>query len=157
MKATIENLDIYDWIRTNSEHFDLSDSLRPDMKNNDNIKVPGKMKDELHSLVMKDWLALNPKVYSFNHQTLKENRIVYQNKKTLKGISKAVVKNEITRQDYEQVHKTNSPIKRNVSSIRSFDHNVYTFRTENIALTSYYDKLNMIDGNTCVPFGYSPK
>ena len=54
------------------------------MKNNDNIKVPGKFKDELNSLVMKDVIALNPKVYSFNHQTLKENQIVYRNKKTLK-------------------------------------------------------------------------
>ena len=35
----IENPDIYDWIKTNKEHFDLSDSLRPDMKSNDNIKA----------------------------------------------------------------------------------------------------------------------
>ena len=42
------------------------------MKSNDNIKVPGKFKDELNSLVMKDWLALNPKVYSSNHQTMKD-------------------------------------------------------------------------------------
>ena len=82
---------------------------------------------------------------------------IYQNKKTLKGISKAVVKNEITHKDYEQVHKINIPIKRNVSSIRSFDHNVYTFRTEKIALTSYYDKMYMIDGNNCFPYGYDPQ
>ena len=54
------------------KHFDLSDSLRPDMKNNDNKKVVGKFKDELNSLVMKDFIALNPKVYSFNHQSMKE-------------------------------------------------------------------------------------
>ena len=105
---------------------------------------------------MKDFIALNPKVYSFNYQTFKENQIVYQTKKTLKGVSKAVVKNEITHQDYEKVHKDNIPLKRNVTSIRSFNHNVVTFRTSKIALTSHYDKMKMIDGNTCVPFGYNP-
>ena len=90
------------------------------MKNKDNIKVPGKFKDELNSLIMKDFIALNPKVYSFNYQTMKEHKIVYQNKKISKGVSKAVVKNEITYQDYEKVHKDNIPIKRNVTSIRSF-------------------------------------
>ena len=85
-----------------------------------------------------------------------ENQIIYQNQTTLKGVSKAVVKNEITYQDYVKVHKDNIPIKRNVTSIRSFNHNVVTFRTEKIALTSYYDKMKMIDGNTCLPFGYNP-
>ena len=127
------------------------------MKNNDNKKVVGKMKDELQSLPMQEWIALNPKVYSYNYQTLKENQIVYENKKTLKGVSKSVVKNEITYQDYEQVHKDNIPIKRNVTSIRNFNHNVVTFRTEKIALTSYYDKMFIVDGNNCVPFGYNPK
>ena len=103
------------------------------MENNDNQKVVGKFKDELNSLLMTEFIALNPKVYSFNYQTMKENQIVHQNKKTLKGVSKAVVKNEITFQDYEKVHKDNIPIKRNVTSIRSFNHNVVTFRTEHIA------------------------
>ena len=85
-----------------------------------------------------------------------EHELIFKNKKTLKGVSKAVVKNEITYQDYVQVHKDNIPIKRNVTSIRSFNHNVVTFRTEKIALTSYYDKMKMIDGNTCLPFGYNP-
>ena len=94
---------------------------------------------------MTEFIALNPKVYSFNYQTMKENQIVYQNKKTLKGVSKAVVKNEITYQDYEKVHKDNIPIKRNVTSIRSFNHNVVTFRPEKIAVPSFYDKMKMID------------
>ena len=153
---SIQHPDIYEWIKNNKKHFDLSGSLRPDLKNTENNKVVGKFKDELNSLLMTDFIALNPKVYSFNYQTMKENKIVYQNKKTLKGVSKAVVKNEITYQDYEKVHKDNIPIKRNVTSIRSFNHNVVTFRTEKIALTSDYDKMKMIDGNTCVPFGYNP-
>ena len=35
--------DIYDWIKNNTKYFDLSDSLRPDMKNTENNKVVLKM------------------------------------------------------------------------------------------------------------------
>ena len=64
---------IYDWIKANPQHFDLSDSLRRDIKNNDNKKVVGKMKDELQSLVLKEWIGLNPKVYCYYYPTMKEN------------------------------------------------------------------------------------
>ena len=89
---SIQHHDIYGWIKNNKQHFDLSDSLRHDMKDNDNKKVVGKFKDELNSLVMKDFIAANPKVYSFNYQTLKENQIVYQNKKTLKEYLKLLLR-----------------------------------------------------------------
>jgi len=80
-----------------------------------------------------------------------------KNKKTLKGVSKCVVKNEITHADYEEVLKTNEPLKRHVTSLRSFNHNVVTYRAEKVALTSFYDKMCMTDANTCVPFGYIKK
>ena len=134
----------------------MSGSLRPDLKDTENNKVVGKFKDELNSLLMTEFIALNPKAYSFNYQTLKENQIVYETKKILKGVSKAVVKNEITYQEYEQVHKDTVLIERDVTSLRSFNHNVFTHTTPKIALTSYYDKMKMIDSNTCVPFGYNP-
>ena len=115
------------------------------------------MKDKLINIEVEKG---NPQFYNVISKTgddTEEHKLIFKNKKTLKGVSKAVVKNEITHKDYVQVHKDMIPIKRHVSSIRSFDHNVYTFRTEKIALTSYYDKMNMVDGNTCVPFGYIPK
>ena len=45
-------------------------------------------------------------------------------------------------------------VLRDVVSIRSFEHKVYTIKTPKIALTAYYDKMYMTDSNTCVPFGY---
>ena len=150
------------------------------------------MKDELRSLVMKAWLALNPKVYSFNCQAIQdqhekqmketlvdvpvnkniksrvyrvidmtgkdeEHQLILKNKKTLKSVSTAIVKNEITHEDYEKVYETNEPLKKHVTSLRSFNHNVVTYRAEKVALTSFYDKMCMTDANTCVPFGYIPK
>ena len=80
--------------------------------------------------------------------------MILKNKKTLKGVSKCVVKNEITRGDYKQVFNANIQLKENVTSIRSFNHNVVTFRAEQVALTYFYDKMCMTDANTCVLFGY---
>jgi len=147
--------------------------------------------DELRSLVMKAWLALNPKVYSFNCQAIQdkhekqlkdklidvqvekgkslvyrvidktgkdeEHQLILKNKKTLKGVSKAVVENEIAHDHYEKVYETNEPLKRHVTSLRSFNHNVVTYRAEKVALTSFYDKMRITDANTCVPVGYIPK
>ena len=47
-------------MRDNKSHFDLSeDKYNPD---NENKKALGKFKDELNGVVMKNFIALNPKV-----------------------------------------------------------------------------------------------
>ena len=66
----IETDDLYEWIKTNKHYFDLSDSLRPDLKDDGNKKVLGKFKDEMNSLLKKEITALNPKVYSIVHEHL---------------------------------------------------------------------------------------
>ena len=48
----------------------------------------------------------------------------------------------------------NKPKKCNVVSIRSFNHELFTVSHNKTALTSYYDKMNMVSGNECVPFGF---
>ena len=142
----IEHPDIYKWIGENKNYFDLSDSQNPQIHDNTNKKVLGMFKDELSSIPMKEFTALNPKVYSFEG--------VNENAKKLKGVSKVVVKKEITHEDYNKVLKTGESVKRDVVGFRSFNHQIYTVKTNKTALTSYYDKLYMIDSNNCVPFGY---
>ena len=48
-------------------HFDLSDSVREDLKDNKNKKVIGRFKDETNSLPITEFVALNPQCYSYNH------------------------------------------------------------------------------------------
>ena len=75
------------------QHVGLSDSIRPELNGNTNNKVLGKLKDDLNTLLMTEFLALNPKVYTINHQTLNEfNKVKVKSKKALKGVSKVVVK-----------------------------------------------------------------
>jgi hypothetical protein len=177
---TIQHDDVYEWMGANKEHFDLSDTRRLEIKDDTNKKVIGKFKDEMGGLIMKEFLGLIPKVYSSINQHVKEkkelidqynpetqkmgftvkmNETYYENynKKTLKGVSKIVVKKDITHQDYKNVLKTNKPIFKKITSIRSFNHQLYTFSQKKVALTSFYDKMIMIDSNTCVPYGYKNK
>ena len=50
------------------------------------------------------------------------------NTKKCKGVSKTVVKNHITHNDYVEVLKTNKSISREIVSIRSFNHQLYTYK-----------------------------
>ena len=155
---SINHDDIYEWIKNNKQYFDLSESLRPDLQDNSNKKVYGKIKDELNSLSMSEVIALNPKIYSYNYQKLKDDDTIEStNKKVLKGVSKVVVKKEITHENYIDVLTTNIPLIKNITSIRSHNQQLYTTAQNKVALTSYYDKMKMLNSIDCVPFGYNPK
>ena len=103
------------------------------------MKTLGKFKDEFYSLIIKEWLALNPKCYRINHQTLEDLKevlkaneqkeiiepidpkdIIEKNKKTCKGIKAVVLKNEIAHQDYQNILETTATAKRDIISTRSF-------------------------------------
>lgn len=142
-------------MKINKQYFDLSDCKREDLKDYANNKKLGAFKDELHSEVMIDFISLNPKVYSFNHQHIDDNqKFQISNKRLCKGVSKVVVQNEIVHQDYINVIETNIPINRDITSFRSYKHEVFTIRQNKTCLTSFYDKMYMVDQKNSVPFGF---
>jgi hypothetical protein len=153
---SIEHDDIYDWTKRHDANFDLSESTREDLRDSKNKKVLWKMKDEMNSSLMKEFIALNPKVYSVTHEKLNEEtqKIEIENKKTLKGVSKVVVKKEITHEAYVKVLEKDEKLKCYVTSLRSFNHQIYTVKSEKIALNNFYDKMMMIDSIHCIPYGY---
>jgi hypothetical protein len=154
----IRDTDIYNWISNNKNHFDLSDSLRPELKDNQNKKVIGKFKDEMNSLLITQFVAENPKVYSIEHQDIVDDVIEEKHyTKKAKGVSKVVLKKEINHADYIKVLETGKPVVKDVISIRSFNHQLYTVKQKKVVLTSFYDKMNLIDNVTCEPFGYKNK
>ena len=77
-----------------------------------------------------------------------------KNQKTLKIISKTTIETEITHKNYVKVLGTNEPQSRNVYSIRSFNHELFTYAQSKTALTSWSDKSYLIDGNNSTPYGY---
>ena len=42
----------------------------------------------------------------------------------------------------------------NVVSIRSFNQQLFTYKNDKIALTSYYDEMQLLDSINCEPYGY---
>ena len=58
---------IYQWIKAKKSHFELSDSIREDLKDDANTKVIGQFKDETNILPITEFVALNPKCYSLKH------------------------------------------------------------------------------------------
>ena len=68
--------------------------MRPDLQNDENKKVLGKFKDEMNSLIMKQWLALNPKVYISIHEHFDKTTktISETNKQNLKVLVKRLFK-----------------------------------------------------------------
>ena len=134
------------------------------------------MKDELHDIPFQEFISLNPKVYRLQLGKLKDEfrdsfieRVIALNPKEngdsvkadgirkLKGVSKAVVKHELDHTDYDEVLKANSAVEKNVTSLRSLNHQLYTIQQKKIALTAWYDKMAMLDRIHCAPFGYKGK
>ena len=77
---TIQHDNIYQWIKENKTHFDLSDTVREDLKDDENNKVIGKFIDETNSFPKTESVALNPKCYSFKH--LKKDDTINNPKKS---------------------------------------------------------------------------
>ena len=77
-----------------------------------------------------------------------------KDKKTRKGVQKSVVKKDITHAEYLKVLKTGETLSKEVIGFRSDNHVIYTTKTKKKALTSWYDKMHMIDEINNVPFGY---
>jgi hypothetical protein len=76
-------------VEENNKHFDLNNS-----------KIVGLFKEEAY--LIKEFTALNPKVYSIIHEHFDKDKKQFHNNyntKKLKGVSKAVVKNNIKHTD----------------------------------------------------------
>ena len=141
--------DIYEWVKQNRQHFDLSDSIRKDRKDNTNKKKLGMMKDEMNTLAIKSFIGVNPKCYSFTYSDKIEKNV-----KKCKGVSKATLKNEIKHCNYLNTLITGQRMTKQITSIRSFNHQLYTIQQDKICLNAYYDKMRLLNKFDCVPFGF---
>ena len=72
----------------------------------------------------------------------------------MKSVSKAVVNGTIKDEHFDTTLMTDEKLYREVKSIRSFKDEIYSYVVTKVALTSYYDKMRMVDAINCTPFGY---
>ena len=98
-----------------------------------NKKVLGMFKDEEAGKIVKEFVGLRAKLYSYKMDEGKE-------KKRCKGIKKAVVEKSITHEDYLTCLETGKEQLRRQNIIRSYEHVLYTEEVNKIALSAADDK-----------------
>ena len=104
------------------------------------------MKDELGGEIMKEFIALRPKMYSY--------RVGNSEPKKCKGIKKCVVKKTITFEDYKRCLFGGRNIHRSQLLFRSNKHEVKTLEVNKLALNSQDDKRITIDGIASYAIGH---
>ena len=98
-----------------------------------NKKVLGMFKDEATGKIIKEFVGLRAKLYSYKMDEGKEN-------KRCKGIKKDVVEKSITHEDYKTCLETGKEQLRRQNIIRSYEHTLYTEEVNKIALSATDDK-----------------
>ena len=134
--------DIYEDLLDLRKHVDLSvypkDSpyFRPENK-----KVIGKFSDEKPDHVIKEVIALKPKMYSILAEPLPTSRQKEKKENfiTAKGITAAAQK-LLTHEDYRSVLVSRKAMNVDVRSIRSFNHKLFTISVNKKGLSAYDDK-----------------
>ena len=98
-----------------------------------NKKVIGMMKDEAGGKIIEEFVGLRAKLYSYKMHSGGSTR-------KCKGIKKAVIKNEITHEDYKNCLFGRKSAFRKMNVIRSHSHNIYTEKINKVALSGDDDK-----------------
>ena len=111
-----------------------------------NKKVIGLMKDELGGEVMKEFISLRPKMYSY--------RVGNAEPKKCKGVKKCVVKKTITYEDYKDCLFKGRNVHKSQLLFRSDKHEVRTLEVNKLALNSQDDKRISIDGIASYAMGH---
>ena len=103
-----------------------------------NRKVIGPMKDELGGEIMREFVSLRPKMYSY--------KVGNSEPKKCKGIKKCVVKKTISFDDYKKCLFSGERTHRSQLLFRSRKHEVKTLDVNKLALSREDDKRITING-----------
>ena len=111
-----------------------------------NKKVIGLIKDELGGKIMKEFICLRPKMYSYRDEGSEP--------KKCKGIKKCVVKKTIGFDDYKRCLFDGTMIYRSQMMFRSKKHNVKTLEVNKLALSREDDKRVSINQISSLAMGH---
>ena len=100
----------------------------------ENKKIIGLMKDELGGRIIREFVALKPKTYSYLTDDCKED-------KKAKGTKKCVIKRMIKFDDYKKCLLNDEVVLKSQQRFKSKGHDVYIENINNIALSNNDDKI----------------
>jgi alpha-galactosidase/6-phospho-beta-glucosidase family protein len=132
----IKTEDFYEDIKKDvDEWFDNSEYPKEHKcYNENNKKVIGKFKDEAGSKIIEEFVGLRSKLYSYKMFGEIDGH------KKCKGIKKAVVKKEITHEDYKECLFGRKEQMRKMCVLRSHRHDIYSEEINKVALSADDDK-----------------
>ncbi len=110
----------------NEDEIDLSE-ITGKFKGTQNTKVLGKLKLEVGSKIITEFLALSPKSYSYNYCS--------KEIKKAKGVSLFVSGKTMAFEDYRRVLDRNPSQTKTIYGIRSFNQQLYTTCEDNMVLS----------------------
>ena len=148
----IETEDFYKDISGDvKDRFDTSDypeNHPSGIPTGENKKVLGMMKDEVAGKIIKEFVGLRSKLYSFVMDDGGET-------KKCKGIKKQVVESSIRHEHYNTCLTTGKELLRKQNILRSYDHEVYTEEVNKVALSALDDKRHILsDGMDTLALGH---
>ena len=111
-----------------------------------NKKVIGLMKDELGGNIMREFIALRPKMCAY--------KIESDEFKKCKGIKKCVVEKDIKFEDYKRCLMTGEMKYRLQMTFRSKLHKIATIKTNKLALSREDDKWKYVDNINSLARGH---
>ena len=113
-----------------------------------NKKVLGMFKDEAAGKIIKEFVGLRAKLYSYKMDEGGES-------KKCKGIKKQVVESSISHEDYKTCLLTGKEQLRKQNILRSYEHEVYTEEVNKVALSALDDKRYILgDGVHTLAWGH---
>ena len=148
----IETEDFYKDISGDvKDRFDTSDypeNHPSGIPTGENKKVLGMMKDETAGKIIKEFVGLRSKLYSFVMDDGEET-------KKCKGIKKQVVERSIRHEHYKTCLTTGKELLRKQNILRSYNHEVYTEEVNKVALSALDDKRHILsDGMDTLALGH---
>ena len=113
-----------------------------------NKKVLGMFKDETAGKIIKEFVGLRAKLYSYKMDEGGES-------KKCKGIKRQVVTTSITHEDYKTCLRTGKEQLRKQNILRSYEHEVYSEEVNKVALSALDDKRYILgDGVHTLAWGH---
>ena len=132
------------------EEFDFSTNpFEHECHDPSNKKVIGKMKDELNSLILEDFIALLPKCKSlWFHGEVENNVVKHLDVKscvTAKGTRKSVRKRHIRHKHFQGVLDNLNTIYVKQNTLKSSNHSISSYHQTKVSLTGFDTKRWIMD------------
>ena len=141
--------DIYSVIGKHSNLFDLSNyPVSHELYSSINCKVPGKFKDEMGGVCIKQFIGIRSKMYSFVYGEDSEKR-------TAKGICKSTILKDLNHDLYRKCLLESTSTYNDMNLIGTVDHTLHIIRKVKKGLCAFDNKRFILpDGIHTLPYGH---